>query len=443
MRHSLWVSLIVFVLLAVFLLPAADCGSGDQEEQTPPPRADDDDDNDYFPPDDDDDDASPDDDDDTSPTDDDTGDDDDDDDDDDNDDDDDDNDDDDDDNNDDNNDDDTTPVPDDMIVDTGHGYTDVALDASANPHIVFFRQFQGLQHAAWTGSDWQVESVDSTSLQTGYHAAIAFDPAGALAYAAYQDFAALTLRTAWQDAKGWQNELVDDSAEVGAWSDIVVDGDGYRYISYQDATSGDLKFARHVGSGWETEIVDDGEDRGRFTSLARDDSGVFYISYYDGIASSLKLATGSFGAWTIATIDTPGEEGQDPGRWTSIAVDTAVHIAYQDAGLLDLKYASNQSGDWVVQTVHAIGNKGADACLALNPVNGFASIAYQDGSSLSLRQARWDGSQWQRSVIMDGELFEGSFGFWIGCAMKPAGAGLVISHHYPSEDYVMVYPAHP
>ena len=350
-----------------------------------------------------------------------------------------DNDDDDDDDDDDDNDD-ASPVPPEMIIDESNGYTDIAIDTAGNPRVVYYHRTDGLKHAAWNGSQWSVEIVDGSSLRIGTYAAVAMDASRQFAHIAYRDETRATLRAAAQTAKGWETALVDDSADVGAWCDIVVDGSTQRFISYHDATNGDLKFARNLGAAWETEVIEDGESLGLYTSLAVDD-GVFYISYYDAAARSLKVATGGFGAWTIETVDAPGSDDEDVGRWSSLGVDAFgnLHVAYQDAGLLDLKYAY-KGADWAIQTVHAIGNKGADACLLVNPSTNRPHIIYQDGSNLSLLQTFWDGTQWQRGTMLDGHAYEGSFGFWIGCTFRPAGP--VVSHYYELENKALIYPAY-
>jgi len=352
-------------------------------------------------------------------------------------------DDDDDDNDDDDNDDDTTPeipIPDDWIVGDANGYTDLALDNSAYPHIVYYERTTGLKYAAWTGSQWTVETVDDTDSQVGLYAAITLDPLTGLGLTAYQDSENQNLKFAAQTAKGWEPQTVDDGAQVGAWSDIVADSAGQVFISYYDAANGDLKMATTVDKAWQSEIVDDGDDLGLYTSLAIDASDQLHLAYYDAANKSLKHAWGTYGAWTVEVVEAPAGEENDVGRWNSLAIDVtgALHLAYQDAGLLDLKYAKYSGGVWTITTIDGVGNKGADACLMIEPATAQPRIVYQDGSGWSIKYAQWDGSAWQRETLVDGAVYEGSFGFWMGCGWRTGGP--VISHYYELDDYLLIYP---
>ena len=340
-----------------------------------------------------------------------------------------------------NNDDDASPPPSDMVVDDANGFTDVALDAAGDPHIVYHKLLTGLKHAAWNGASWDIEVIDN-GLNNGRHAAIAMDPAATTVYAVYQDGLNNLLKAAMQTEKGWDISTVVESLEGDAWCDIVVDVNGYRYVSYHDAASGALCFARHLGTEWETEVVVAGTAVGLYTSIVLA-AGVFHISYYDADSKSLMVASGDFGAWSTAVVDAPATEEEDLGRWSSLAVDGTgdLHVTYQDAGLLDLRYAKYHDGVWTPEIVHAIGNQGADACLALDTADR-PYIAYQDSrGDPSLREVWFDGSVWRRSVLLDGGMFAGSFGFWVGCDYGMQG--LVVSHYYTLDHYLMIYPAFP
>ena len=430
-----WPMIAAALCLALTLLVCGCGGEGDDEDTV---RPGDDDDDTYVPPDDDDDDTGDDDDtldDDTTDDDtidddtldddtidDDTGDDDT--------------------TDDDTGDDDTVPLPTGMIV-TDHveGYTDLQLDGEGRPHLVYKEKNGGLWYGRWTGSEWELEEVDDTTSKAGWYAAIVLD-GDDTPYIAYQEGRDKKLKFATPDADGWSVVVVDESAEVGSWCDVALSPTtGYPLISYYDETNGDLKVAAYDGSAWTAETVDSATDCGAFTALDFAGDGTAWIAYYDAQLRSLKVASGEPGDWTVETVDAATGEDEDRGRWTSLAVDALdnVHVAYQDAETLDLKYAFHD-GAWATEVVDAIGNKGADACLRTDADN-LPRIVYQDGSELSMRLAKIVGGDWQISVLMNSATFPGSFGYWIGCDLRTMGSP-VVSHFYPLEEYLLIYPAY-
>jgi hypothetical protein len=116
----------------------------------------------------------------------------------------------------------------------------LALDGSGNPHISYFSD-QDLKYAAWTGSAWMTQTVDSVG-------------------------------------------------DVGLYASLALDGSGNPHISYYDLSNGDLKYAVWTGSAWMIQTVDSTGDVGLYTSLALDGSGAPHISYYDYSNGALKYA---------------------------------------------------------------------------------------------------------------------------------------------------------
>ena len=88
-------------------------------------------------------------------------------------------------------------------------------------------------------------------------------------------------------------------------------------------------------------IIDSNGDVGKFTSIAIDSNGFKHISYYDNTNDDLKYATDMTGSWVITSVDTSGSVGVH----TSIAIDSndGVHISYYDATNNDLKYTTCSS----------------------------------------------------------------------------------------------------
>ena len=163
----------------------------------------------------------------------------------------------------------------------------LALDGSGRPHISYFDVSNAdLKHAWRDGTGWQTETVDSEGA-VGQMTSLALDAAGYphISYADYgNEYVDADLKYAWQDASGWYSETVDTGGaggDVGHFTSLALDGDGYAHISYYDMTNGDLKHAWQNGTGWHVEVVDSQGVVGLYSSLALDAGGYPHISYYD------------------------------------------------------------------------------------------------------------------------------------------------------------------
>jgi hypothetical protein len=68
---------------------------------------------------------------------------------------------------------------------------------------------------------------------------------------------AATVHVAAQPGAGtWNITTVDSAGNVGLYTSIALDGNGYPHISYYDSTHEYLKYAYKDASGWHTEVVD-------------------------------------------------------------------------------------------------------------------------------------------------------------------------------------------
>lgn len=151
----------------------------------------------------------------------------------------------------------------------------------------------------------------------------------------------------------WQTEVVDGMGNVGLYSSLVVDENGWQYCSYYDKANGDLKYAVWNGVSWDIEVVDSIGDVGMYTSLALDSNGNPHISYYDDTNHDLKYAWWNEDAiepsWVIETVASVG----DVGWGTSLVLisNSEPFISYYDFTNNKLKCATIWLGYWWTDVV--------------------------------------------------------------------------------------------
>lgn len=206
-----------------------------------------------------------------------------------------------------------------IVGDTGTGaspvtgkFASLALDPAGSPVIAHYQaDKQVLRVVHHDGTGFAGETVDEgtdyvaqdsgesdIAADVGKYASIAIGADGT-EYIAYYDAAHGDLKLATGTAGSYTITTVDSVGDVGAWPDVLIDGDSL-IISYQDVGNQDLKLARGAGSAWTTETLDDG----RFIGA---DSAVFMngsypaVWYFDGHDNNVKLAQQAGSDWSAET----------------------------------------------------------------------------------------------------------------------------------------------
>ena len=178
-------------------------------------------------------------------------------------------------------------------------WTSLALDSQDRPHIAYRDEGnKDLKYAKWTGSSWDIETVDSEGTK-GKYASLALDsqdrPHIAYCYEYYEYvFTYHDLRYARWTGSSWDLQTVDDPSylELGEWASLTLDDQDRAHISCYEGGSGrDLKYCKWTGSAWDIVTVDGGAPYvGRHTSITLDSEGNPHISYFDFTDNDLKYA---------------------------------------------------------------------------------------------------------------------------------------------------------
>lgn len=281
-----------------------------------------------------------------------------------------------------------------------------------------------LRYARYVGSggscdatDWQCNTVDSSSANTGQDTSIAFNSTSGDTWISYYDVTNANLRIAGSvnpsgtacTLASWECTTIDATGDVGSYSKLALDNSQNPWVSYYDNTNNDLKVARYVGAGagtgcassyWTCTAIDTGGNVGGYGSIAFDPSGNPWISYFDTTNSDLKLAkyVGSGGSgcasseWTCTAVDTGGSVG----AYTSLAFDPIGNpwVSYGDLTNSSLKLThyvgSGGSGcassAWSCTTAESANNVGNFTSLAFDP-DGVPWAAHIDLTNSAVRMA--------------------------------------------------------
>lgn len=197
---------------------------------------------------------------------------------------------------------------------------------------------------------------------------------------------------------------MESAGDVGRYTSLALDGDGYAHIAYYNQTDFELDYARWTGSDWVTRTVETGF-AGTGASLALDDAGTPHMSYIAMTGGfHLKYARWNGATWDIQ----PVGEATERNVWTSLALDGSgvPHIAYfYENGSEELRYARWTGSTWDVQTVvdGMTPWTGRRLSMALDGT-GEPHISYYAEKTSgrwvgSLNHVHWTGDDWRIAIV--------------------------------------------
>ena len=307
------------------------------------------------------------------------------------------------------------------ILDSNSMYNSVAVDASGNPHIVYYQKAESdtaypeLKYAYKDSTGWHIETIESSKSGSGYYVSLVLDSQGN-PHIAYSESTPDILKYAYRDSTGWHIFNLVNNTDV-SYINLVLYKD-QPMISYYQNTQEKVMYMYLNDSGWVQETVTPTPQYGHWNSLAVDSNGNAFISFYSLGTTNLKCATRvAPGLWQMNKVDDSG----DTGMWNSIAVDAEgnPHISYivnagnyLNAG--DLRYASWNGTQWIIETVTTLK---ASACKLLLDTSGNPRIIYTDFTSGNLKYAYKEGTTWITNFI---DTVDGA-GNWLSIAMDPSG----------------------
>lgn len=281
------------------------------------------------------------------------------------------------------------------------GFTSIALDNGGKAHIAYYDLTVGdfgdkIKYLNQTGAGWNDPIIVDYGSNVGAYTSLALDAQG-FPHISYMDQTLQDLKYAYKDHSGWHQQTLDWNNAVGLCTSLALDRQGYPHITYFDWSNKRLKYIYKDASGWKSPIIlDGGAATGCYSALAIDSLGYAHISYYHAASKSLRYAFQDANGWQYRSIDGVGNTGID----SSLALDAndTPHISYFALPGEDLRYAALQGAGWVTQTVDATGSVGSNNHLALDE-NGRVYIAYRDDSNRDLKIAIQNGNGWDIAIV--------------------------------------------
>lgn len=280
-------------------------------------------------------------------------------------------------------------------VDIGGGFSSIALDSNNNPHIGHSQGTNpdhNLSYSRWDGGVWQSEIVDSTG-NVGYHVSLAIDANDWPRMSYVRDPVlpwdqGYRLKHAAWNGSAWNIEIVESLNHAMGRTSIAVDSIGYTHISYavRVGENSTLKYASWNGSAWIIETVDTvdtNEYVGSANDLALDGHDRPHIAYDDLTNRDLRYAWWNGSAWNVSVVESAGWVGGGP----SIALDgnDRPHIGYFNTVQHDLKYARWNGSAWNIEVVDFDGVFGSGS-LTLDD-DDLPHMSYFDGMNMDLKYA--------------------------------------------------------
>jgi hypothetical protein len=176
----------------------------------------------------------------------------------------------------------------------------------------------------------------------------------------------------------------DGDDEFGSTTDLT-----YQRLHLEHAL--ELTFDRKGGSlGSSDALATDGND----STLAYDENGILHVVYYHAAKRTLEhVVRASDGGWSNAQIIDNADA--DLGCYSSMALDANGRpaVAYFDANVGDLKFARFDGDEWQTTVVDWRSITGLYPSLAFDH-SGAPVISYYHKSNGDLRLARYDGNGW-------------------------------------------------
>jgi len=205
----------------------------------------------------------------------------------------------------------------------------------------------------------------------------------------------------------WNQQTIDNSADVGKSSDIAYDDQGYPHIVYTTLPSKDVKYARWPGDGWGISTIETGfgSNDDIYPSIAIDPSNCIHIVYWDGTNSDEVVYhyINSSGGTTESII-----QGSQYVYSSSICITYnsiwevfVPHVIWGSTYGLWYATLNPETEAWETSIIDVSMWAGRGGCDIVSNGIGEFFVSYLDYNDYDIRLAYSDGSTWS-TFLVDG-----------------------------------------
>lgn len=198
--------------------------------------------------------------------------------------------------------------------------------------------------------------------------------------------------------------VVDTDGDVGKYSSVAVDSNGYVHISYKDSTNNNIKYCNDSTGSFVCENVASTSAVATVSVIVIDSNDVEHIIYTNGTSINLSICNNSAGSWDCTDID-----GLYDYRAASADVDSndVIHISCADVAVYNLTYCNNTGGSWDCTEIDgSVNDYGSSTALVVDS-NDIIHIAHHDNTDNDLRYCNGSNGIFTCEIVDDDDSVGG------------------------------------
>ncbi|NDV61248.1 hypothetical protein G0Q06_02150 [Puniceicoccales bacterium CK1056] len=274
---------------------------------------------------------------------------------------------------------------------------DLVFDRAGNPRLAYRAGLVNgvLREARWTGSKWQMTTVDATP-DTGEYASIVVDDSNN-SRIAYFDWTQTGLRMAVEESGNWNLQDVAIWNYNGEYAHQLQDSSGKSHLFWFDRYNEMLAYAKKSNLSWQNEPVDFSRVNGIYIAAVETPDGKPTVLYSAPSAGEIRLAKPGTGDWVIETI-------AESGRFIQLGIDSAgtLKAAWISSETGRVRIAQKTHAGWEIEDLPQSPAVSGSLAMLVRP-DGFRVLIVQDLETAAFHVFREESAGWISETLFQGD----------------------------------------